>query len=125
MYQIILIMNDIYKIYHNEIGISFQWKKDIQNGFTDSIQLVFRNTGFYLNYDEIKEFYNNVNIASRLKACGSCRLNEQCHRYLLQTPSEKVDLAVNKSELELIEDLIKGTLFQIELDNYINDVCRN
>lgn len=117
-------MEDIHRIYHNEIGIAFQWKKDLQNGFTDSIQLVFRNTGFYLTYNEIKTFYNNVQVAHQLKQCQGCAKN--CSpRYLLQTPSEKVDLAVTEKELNLITDLIKGTLFQIELNGYINEICRN
>ena len=59
-------MQDISRIYHNSIGISFQWRRDIQNGNTDIIQLVFRNTGFYLTYAEIKEFYSRLNTNSKL-----------------------------------------------------------
>ena len=55
-------MQDINRIYHNNIGIAFQWKKDVQKGNTDCIQMVFRNTGFYLTYSEIKEFYNKVKV---------------------------------------------------------------
>ena len=118
-------MQDIYRIYHNSIGIAFQWKRDIKNGNTDTIQLVFRNTGFYLNYKEIQEFYNKVKVAHQLKQCEGCTKQNECSSYLLQTPSEKVDLSVNNEELQLISDLIKGTLFQIELNGYINDVCSN
>jgi len=118
-------MNDIYRIYHNDIGIAFQWKKDIKNGFKDSIQVVFNNTGFYLNYKEIKEFYNKARVAHHLKQCNDCAHKGKCTSYLLQTPSDKIDLAVTKKELNLITDLLKGTLFQIELNGYINEICRN
>jgi len=118
-------MQDIYRIYHNSIGIAFQWKKDIKNGNTDTIQLVFRNTGFYLTLEEIKAFYNKVKVSHQLKQCEGCTKHNKCSSYLLQTPSEKVDLSVSAEELNLISDLIKGTLFQIELNEYINEICKN
>lgn len=118
-------MQGIHRIYHNSIGISFQWKRDIQKGNKDTIQLVFRNTGFYLTYPEIKEFYNKVKVAYKLKQCEGCTHKNECNNYLLQTPSEKIDLSVNSEELKLISDLIKGTLFQIELNEYINEICKN
>ena len=125
MYNITVQMQDISRIYHNSIGISFQWKRDIHNGNTDIIQLVFRNTGFYLTYAEIKEFYNKVTVAHQLKQCEGCTKQNKCNSYLLQPPSEKVDLSVSEDELHLITDLIKGTLFQIELNTYINEICKN
>jgi len=118
-------MQDIHRIYYNSIGIAFQWKRDIQNGNTDTIQLVFRNTGFYLTYAEIKEFHNKAKVANKLKQCEGCTHKNKCNNYLLQTPSEKVDLSVNEEELQLITDLIKGTLFQMELDMYLKGVGLN
>jgi len=118
-------MKDIYIIYHNNIGIAFKWKRDIKKGNTDIIQMVFRNTGFYLTYAEIKEFYNKVKVAYKLNKCEGCTHKEECSNYLLQTPSEKIDLSVNLEELNLISDLMKGTLFKIELDRYLKDVGLN
>jgi hypothetical protein len=34
-------------------------------------------------------------------------------------------LSVNEDELQLISDLIKGTLFQLELDRYLKKVGLN
>ena len=118
-------MQDIHRIYHNDYGIAFQWKRDIKRGDIETIQLVFRNTGFYLNYKEIQEFYKKVQAAQRIQKCKECTSKNKCENYLLQTPSDKVDLAVSKEELIQIKDLIKGTLFQIELNGYINGICKN
>ncbi len=118
-------MQDIHRIYHNDYGIAFQWKKDIKKGNVDTIQIVFRNTGFYLNYKEIQDFYNKIKAAQYIQKCKGCTSQHKCASYLLQTPSEKVDLAVTSDELNQIKDLIKGTLFQIELLGYINEICRN
>lgn len=118
-------MQDIYRIYHNDIGIAFQWKRDLQQGNSKVIQIVFRRTGFYLTIDEIKDFYNKIKVSKAFKQCKCCDATHNCDNVLLQTPSDKIDMAVSRKELELIEDLIKGTLFQIELDTYLKDMCVN
>ena len=43
-------MDCIYKIYNNDIGISFRWK-EIQSKL---IQVIFRDTGFHLTEEEIE-----------------------------------------------------------------------
>jgi hypothetical protein len=44
---------------------------------------------------------------------------------LLKTPLKEIDLAVSKSELMQIKDLIEGTLFTMELMEYIDNICKN
>ncbi len=112
---------NIYKIYHNDFGIAFQWKSDITK--QDKIQLVFRNMGFYLSTKEIKQFRQNVYDAKSAKGCSCCERDCDTKSILLKTPSTKVDLAVNNKELIEVEDLITGTLFQLDLDNYLNNLC--
>ena len=52
-------------------------------------------------------------------------MGEDCRSILLQTPSNKVSLAVSSVELGQIEDLLRGTLFQLRLNNYLVDICKN
>ena len=118
-------MQDIHRIYYNEFGIAFQWKRDIAQGNTDIIQLVFRRTGFYLTLEEIKEFANNIQDAKAFQPCDGCKASGHCETILLQTPLRKVDLAVTRKELTFIEDLVKGTLFKIELEGYLSDLSLN
>ena len=116
---------DIYPIYHNSYGIAFQWKRDISRNNFNKIQLVFRNTGFYLTVEDIESFANNIKNAKQCGDCKCCGDTISGNNILLRTPSDKIDLAVDKKELGLIEDLIEGTLFQIKLDNYLNGLCNN
>lgn len=118
-------MQDIYKIYNNEIGIAFQWERDILSGNTDSYQLAFRNTGFYLDKKELQHFSNCIAEAKANRSCNGCQRNKYCKNILLRTPSEKIDLAIDREELSQIEDLVSGTLFQIELQEYLDKLCRN
>ncbi len=114
-------MNDIYKIYNNDIGISFQWT----SVKSDLTQVVFRDTGFRLSETEIEYFLGKIEEAKKQKPCSTCKLGENCKSILLQTPSDKISMAVSKKELEQIEDLLNGTLFQIRLNSYITDICKN
>jgi len=111
-------MDDIYIIYHNEGGISFQWKKDIEKGNTETIQVVFGKIGLYLTVPEIKLFCNKIKLAKKIKKCN-------CNNMLLHTPLGKLDLVLSKQELLQIEDLIQGTLFKLNLDAYLCELNIN
>lgn len=115
-------MESIYKIYDNSIGISFKWK----NVKTNLTQIIFRDTGFHLTTEEIEIFIDKICDTKSQKPCNACGLNSiDCRSLLLQTPSNKVSMAISYSELSEIEDLLRGTLFQIRMNNYLSDLCKN
>lgn len=114
-------MEGIHKIYSNDIGISFQWK-----GSKSSLtQIIFRDTGFHLNKGEIEDFLEKVSDSKAQQNCVTCIKGDHCKSILLQTPSNKVSMAVSKIELGQIDDLLKGTLFQLKLNHYLIDICKN
>ncbi|MGB0890830.1 MAG: hypothetical protein ACPGUU_00665 [Flavobacteriaceae bacterium] len=114
-------MDNIHKIYNNEIGISFVWK-NTNNHLT---QIIFRDTGFHLTLNEIELFIEKIADSKTQKNCATCSAGDDCKSILLQTPSNKISLAISKIELGQIEDLLRGTLFQLKINNYINDLCKN
>jgi hypothetical protein len=119
-------MEDVHQLYNNAIGLVFQWKRDVnKNQYESKYQLVFKDTGFYLNLKEILVFANHVNEASACHACSCCPKKAKCKSILVKTPSSKIDLAVNIEELNLIKDLIEGALFQINLANYLKRLSLN
>jgi len=113
-------MDSIYKIYENKMGIAFQWKK----GATLT-QIIFRDTGFHLSAKEIEIFIDKVEYSRLNRPCEDCVLGDNCRSLLLQTPVNKVTIAVSINELKDIEDLFKGTLFQLKLNNYLKSICSN
>jgi hypothetical protein len=117
-------MSDIKRIYHNNIGISFQWKQDVEKN-NQKFQVIFRDTGFYLSIQEIENFSKFVKQAVERGCCEDCQAKQKCRSILLKTPATTVDLAVSEQELQSISDLIEGTLFQIKLDDYLKNVCMN
>lgn len=107
-------MEDIEIIFKNDYGISFQWKEK-----KDRVQVVFRDTGFLLNLQEVKLFQRNVLALEIETCCENCKHARTCKNLLLPTPSEKIDLAVSADELEQINELLGATIFKLELLSYI------
>jgi len=110
-------MDTVFKIYDNTIGISFKWQKN-----TSLTQIIFRDTGFHLSIEEIELFLDQVQLSKINKSCLECKMGANCRSMLLRTPSSKVSLAVSSNELKDIEDLLKGTLFQLELNEYLQKI---
>lgn len=117
-------MREIEQIYFNEFGVAFHWKKD-NKVMTDKVQLVFKETGFYFSYDEVRAFSQIIEDTCKEMHCGDCCHKAHCHKFLLRTPLQQIDLAVTRSEIEQLKDLIEGTIFNMDLCAYINKVCRN
>lgn len=113
---------NIQPIYYNNFGIAFKWHESIVKD-KSTVQMVFRDMGFYLTHNEISMFYNNVHLAKKCLSCEFCKNAGDKRNILLRTPCKKIDIVVDKKELESIEDLIEGTLFQLKLDNYIEQLC--
>jgi len=113
-------MDNIYKIYNNSIGLSFQWKKDAK-----LTQIIFRDTGFHLSVKEIEMFIDKVKHARLNNSCNDCIQGNNCRSLLLQTPLNKVSIAVSINELKEIEDLFNGTIFQLNLNKYLKNIFEN
>ena len=110
-------MNEIKQLYYNTFGVSFYWTKE-GKALSKRIQVVFKDTGLYLTAAQVLEFSELIKECGESR-CDSCR-NTCCRKFLLKTPVPEIDLAVDQCELLQIKDLIDGTLFRIDLFNYLN-----
>lgn len=117
-------MKEVEQIYYNDFGVAFHWKMD-NEVLKEKVQLIFKETGFYFTLEQIEKFADIIDETCRANSCGSCRLRTRCHKFLLKTPINQIDLAVNKSELMQIKDLVEGTIFNINLLDYLGSVGRN
>ena len=114
-------MNDINTFYYNDFGIAFQWKRCAAKDFR-KVQLVFRNTGLLLSLKELIKFLKNIdkslNFTSKYENCKPCKV---CQSILLEAPNSQISFAMSYHELRSLKDLIKGTLFQLALDNLLKE----
>jgi hypothetical protein len=118
-------MKQIERIYANDFGMAFYWVKD-ESVLTDKIQLVFKETGFYFSPFEMQVFVDCIEDSRQRNACcKDCEVKQQCSKFLLKTPCRQIDLAVSMKELKSLDDLVKGALFRIELERFVNGCGRN
>lgn len=107
------------------MGWHFIWNNS-EGAKTEKIQVVFKETGFNLTLSELEYFAKLITESqSRTNCCADCTAKSNCNRFLLQTPAKQIDLAVSINELEDIQDLVGGTIFKINLENYIQGDGRN
>ncbi|MFP9100183.1 hypothetical protein ACLI09_14120 [Flavobacterium sp. RHBU_24] len=116
-------MDEVKQLYYNTFGISFYWVKE-GKPLSQRIQVVFRDTGLYLTPEQVVEFAGLIKNCGGSK-CASCSMSRYCPKFLLKTPVPEIDLAVDYNEFLQIKDLIDGTLFKIDLFNYLDRACLN
>lgn len=113
-------MVDMHLIYHNEFGVAFQWKKNSVKDIL-KIQIVFRDTGLLVSQEELTQFSKNIKRTKDSNSpCSECTQNECCKALLVDSPAPQVTFAMNAKELDAVQDLVEGTLFQLNLDNYLS-----
>ncbi|MEO9894581.1 hypothetical protein [Aurantibacter sp.] len=116
-------MQDINTIYHNGLGVAFQWKNN-PNDDNKKVQIVFRDTGLLLTREQLSKFSKNINFTRENSSlCKDCAEKESCRVLLVESPIPSVTFALNARELNEIQDLVDGTLFQLDLDIYVNKMC--
>ncbi|MEW7277565.1 hypothetical protein ABW636_03115 [Aquimarina sp. 2201CG1-2-11] len=117
-------MNDIDKIYSNKIGISFFWKQEKEKT-ERKVQVVFKEIGFLLTVNELKDFSEFCIHTIKSQCCNLCPRMQHCKSLLLRTPSDKIDLAVSKNELFQIHELLNATIFKVELATWVKNISLN
>lgn len=118
-------MQNIDLIYNNPFGIAFYWKEESITCYS-KIQLIFRDIGFLITKEELHLFSKSIKkTMASCSLCECCSEKESCRALLLNTPAKQVSLAVSLKELKDIQDLVDGTLFQINLEGYIKDMTSN
>lgn len=117
-------MKQIEQIYCNYFGMAFYWLES-HTVKLEKIQLVFKETGFYFSVEELKAFVKFIDDSCRRNTCNSCEMKNECAKFLLKTPVSQIDLAVSMKELDGIKDLVAGTLFKVDLQEYIYGVGMN
>tara|TARA_B100000809_G_scaffold266618_1_gene330296 strand:- start:1820 stop:2161 length:342 start_codon:yes stop_codon:yes gene_type:complete len=112
-------MRDIDKLYHNDFGISFFWKSKLSRK-NSLVDIVFRDSGLSLRTDEIKTMYDTVKGAvEKSSLCIDCKNNKDCKPFLLEIPNAMVSFAMSYQEMKEMSDLLRGTLFHLELNHLL------
>jgi hypothetical protein len=121
----LMMRNDINVIFNNGIGIAFLWKIHTPQK-SGKIQLLFRDTALLLNKKELIEFSKQIKKTIKTQPlCSDCEQKENYLALLLETPFPQLIFAISNAELSAEEELVDGTLFQLNLDGYLNTIFRD
>jgi len=111
-------MKDIEQIYRNDFGISFYWKEGNEI-ISDKIQLLFKQMGFYFSVQELNEFHDLIEDCVTDHNDYMHGVKRAFDKFLLKTPYVAIDLEISPMELNSIKDLVDGSLFRLNLNEYI------
>jgi len=111
---------DIHILFYNHFGIGFLWN----NIPTKSkIQLVFRNIYLEFEKSELELFLELIsNTIPQNSGCKKCENPDHCRNILLLTPLTGFSIIVSTKELEAIKDLVEGVVFNLDLENLLDDL---
>ena len=117
-------MNEINLIHRNAYGISFHWKRNSSND-RRKVQLIFRDTGLLLTSNELLKFSSNIERTiseGKNLLCKDCQDRGKCRSLLVDSPAPQVTFAVSYEEVLELQDLVAGTLFQLNLDSLLGEI---
>lgn len=113
-------MEDIHPIYYNNFGMAFQWKQNLGKNI-HKVQLVFRETGLFLTFKELKVFKSQIRCSLLGgKNCSSCSSKNTCRSILLETPIPQLSFAVSRNDLKSLDNLVEGTLFNLGINTLLD-----
>jgi len=113
-------MEHIHTLYYNDFGIAFQWKRN-QGKNIHKIKLVFRETGLFLSKEELIYFKKQIRSAQlEGQNCSDCTTKNTCRSILLETPIVQVSFAVSRNDLNDLNNLIEGTLFELGFNHILS-----
>lgn len=90
------------------------------------IQLVFRDMNLAFEKGELELFRGLIhNTISNYSNSKNCKNPEHCRNVLFITPIIGLNLAVSTYELYALKDLINGILFNLNLENLLDEIRFN
>lgn len=105
-------------IYHNNIGSSYFLKDDLDADLSmDRIQLIIGDIALILENNEIQAFLKIINSVKTGCKCDDCK---ELNQITCNTSYTKLIFKSNKKNIIELEDLVKGTIFEIQMNALIN-----
>tara|TARA_R110002167_G_scaffold11308_13_gene50160 strand:+ start:2097 stop:2330 length:234 start_codon:yes stop_codon:yes gene_type:complete len=69
--------------------------------------------------EELRLFSRNIKRTFEHNShCNECPQNQSCRTLLVDAPSPQITFALYPKELNALDDLVQGTLFNLNLNDY-------
>lgn len=115
------MQNYIHTLYTNSIGMSFQWSTFLD--YESPIQLKIKSASFELTLADLldlsKIIESTYDTGCTCKICNS----SSCFK-VIQFKQEDIHIKIQTTldELKQISELVRGTLFELQLNNLLTSL---
>ncbi|CAM1368096.1 hypothetical protein [Tenacibaculum xiamenense] len=118
-------LDKVHKLHANKMGVTFLDKDEEDIDYIEKqINLLFHNTILIFNNFELNLFLDEVEDLIVNNTAGINKYSQYYKSIILETPIYQLRYVVSYNDLLLIEDLIKGTIFQIELSGFLKEILQ-
>ena len=103
-------------IYNNTIGTTYLIREnlDARTGL-EKIQLLLDDIAMILDKKELRQLLKTINSAKKGCSCKECTEKQQCKSIIFKSSYSAVHFKSNKTNLSALDDLIRRTIFELEL----------
>ncbi|QDO94403.1 hypothetical protein FNB79_10665 [Formosa sediminum] len=88
------------------------------------LQLVIDTVGIFMTKEDLSSLLTVILQEPAPCTCNNCS-GERCNKIWCSNPLLDICLKVDKQKIELLEDLIRGTLFILEIDKTLDEYRLN
>ncbi len=118
-------LDKVNKLHANKMGVTFTDKDEEDIDYVEKkINLLFHNTILIFNNFELNLFLDEVEDLIINNTPGINKYSQYYKSIILESPIYQLRYVVSYNDLLLIEDLIKGTIFQIELSGFLKEILQ-
>ncbi|MDN3621246.1 hypothetical protein QWY81_17400 [Polaribacter undariae] len=105
-------------IYHNNIGATYFFKDNLDPDLSmNKIQIIIGDIALILEDNEIFSFLEVIESVKMACKCDDCN---ELKQITCNTSYTKLIFKSTRKNINELEDLIKGTIFEIQLNSLIN-----
>jgi len=109
-------------IYNNSFGASYAIKDTIEttNSSPFKVQFIIGDVAIILKEEEIKNLLNVVCSAKKGCTCKKCQNKTVPKQIKCNSNNTELIFKSNKTNIVALEDLIKGTMFELQINSILN-----
>lgn len=116
-------LEEIDKIYSNQMGITFFWKNEIDAYIENKrVNIIFSNVALLFNIIELNLFLQDIENSLYRNSFLEDKHRRYYDSIVLETPINQLRFILSYNDLSLLKDLIERTIFDIEVSNMLHEI---
>lgn len=112
-------MHYLKPIYHNKMGATYMVTSHPEENDFEKIQVQLGELGILLTTNDLKQLLKTINSSRKGCNCSSCG-KKHCFKLIkCDTTYAHLHLKTTKKNVDALEELIQGTLFELAMEDLL------